>query len=62
MSASVKDKFYNVYSNLPINLRREVIAVINNDPVTWQVAKLEIDSNTELGNQILDKLELLQII
>lgn len=57
-----KQKFYKVYSNLPLNLRAEVVVVVNNEPITWQVARLEIDGETKLGEEILDKLEELKII
>ena len=57
-----KQKFYKVYSNLPINLREEIVVIINNEPITWQVARLEIDGETKLGEEILNKLEELRII
>ena len=58
----LKERFYKVYSNLPLNLREEIVVVINNEPITWQVAKLEIDNDTVLGKQILEQLETLKII
>ena len=51
-------KFYKIYSNLPVNLRNEIIVVLpDKGPITWNVAYLEINSNTELGNKILEKLD-----
>ena len=58
-----KQQFYKIFSNLPINLREEVILVIpKKGPITWQVAFLEVDNDTELGNMILEKLSDLKII
>ncbi|MBI3443518.1 hypothetical protein HY008_02520 [Candidatus Woesebacteria bacterium] len=57
-----KEKFYKVYNNLPLNLREEVIVIIENEPITWKVAKLEIDNKTHLAEEILGKLEALNII
>lgn len=58
-----KQEFYKIFANLPINLREEIILVIpEKGPITWQVARLEIDNNTELGNIILKKLLDLKII
>ncbi|MEK7190042.1 MAG: hypothetical protein AAB666_03650 [Patescibacteria group bacterium] len=58
-----KQRFYKVFANLPINLREEVILVISGKgPITWQVAFLEVDNNTELGHVILEKLSDLKII
>jgi len=58
-----KDRFLKVYSNLPINLRNEVILVLLDEgPITWNVAFLEINNETELGETILKKLIELKII
>ena len=58
----LKERFYNVYNNLPLGVRDEVILVVKDEPITWKVARLEIDSNTPLSNEILEKLASLQII
>ena len=57
-----KDRFYKVYNNLPLNLREEVILVINDEPITWKVARLEIDGNTSVSKVILEKLDALKFI
>lgn len=49
-------KFNQTYANLPEGSRSEIIAVINNEPYTWRSAKVEVDNNTETGNQILNFL------
>ena len=59
---TLKDKFYKVYSNLPLNLREEVVIVVDNEPISWKVAKLEVDGETVLGKKILQKLEGLGVI
>lgn len=58
----IKEKFYKVYSNLPLNIRDEIIVVIEGEPITWRVAKNEIDNDTEMLKIILKKLEDLDII
>ena len=58
-----KDSFMKVFSNLPINLRKEVILVLKPEgPITWEVAYLEIKQDTKLGKQILEKLSDMEII
>ncbi|OHA49114.1 MAG: hypothetical protein A2Z62_01605 [Candidatus Terrybacteria bacterium RIFCSPLOWO2_02_42_20] len=58
-----KDRFVKVYSNLPINLRNEIILVLSDKgPITWNVAFLEINNETELGQIIIDRLIELKII
>ena len=58
-----REEFLKVYSNLPINLRKEVILVLDdNGPISWEVAYLEINNKTQLGEKILKKLADLKII
>ena len=60
---NLKQRFYKVFANLPLNLREEVILVLEKrGPITWQVAYLEVDNETELGKIILQKLTELEII
>lgn len=58
----LKQRFYQVYNNLPLGIREEVVLVINNDPITWKVARLEIDNDTPLSKEILDRLVELRFI
>lgn len=58
-----KESFMKIYANLPVNLRNEIIAVLPDvGPITWNVAYLEISSDTELGKKILEKLSNFKII
>jgi len=59
---NVKNKFFKVYANLPLNIRQEIIIVINEEPISWQVAYLEISNDTKLGKIILEKLTALEVI
>lgn len=59
----IREKFLKLYSNLPINLRKEVILVLEDKgPITWEVAYIEIENKTKLGDKILKKLSQLKII
>lgn len=58
-----KSRFLRTYSNLPINIRNDVIYVFpDKGPITWNVAYLEVSNNTTLGNEILIKLDELKFI
>ena len=58
-----KEKFFRVYANLPINLREEIILVLPaKGPITWNIAYLEVKSDTKLSKEILEKLAELDII
>lgn len=51
-----KAQFLKVYANLPQASREEIIAVIDNEPYTWQSARVEIEQDTAIGGKILDFL------
>ncbi len=57
-----KHKFIEVFSNLPMDVRREIILVIDDQPITWNVAYDEIKHETKFGKRILDKLIDLELI
>ncbi|MES2930197.1 MAG: hypothetical protein V4665_00215 [Patescibacteria group bacterium] len=68
---ALREKFLRTYANVPLNLRDSIILVIDKemttgtivkDSISWRVAWIEIDQNTELGNKILKELSILQII
>lgn len=57
-----REDFFKTYANLPLNLRDEIVLVIDDGPITWRVAYLEISGGTEKGKEILEKLEALDLI
>ena len=57
------EKFFRVYSNLPVGIREEIILVLpETGPLTWKVAYFEIQNKTKLGEEIFQKLEELKFI
>lgn len=59
---SEREKFLRIYSDLPIKTREEVIVVVNDDPISWNVAYREIKNRTALGTEILKKLKKMDIL
>lgn len=64
-----KGRFLEVYQNLPLGERRNTILVLEDDkkrneksPISWDVAFLEIDQETKIGEIILNKLIHLKLI
>lgn len=57
-----REQFLKIYADLPISVRTEIILTLNNEPITWNVAYIEIINDTPLSKEILDKLAKLQII
>lgn len=59
---NLQTKFLQIYANLPLNQRTEIVIVVDNEPLTWNAAKIEIENNTNKGKEILGKLVELGII
>ncbi|OGZ17582.1 MAG: hypothetical protein A2V72_02275 [Candidatus Nealsonbacteria bacterium RBG_13_37_56] len=62
MDEKTREKFLKVYYNLPLKIREEVILDIEDKPITWNVAYVEIKNKTRVGEIILEKLTELEII
>lgn len=60
--ADLRASFFKAYSNLPADERSQVIVVINGKPYTWDRARDEIKSETELGKKILNRMKELGIL
>lgn len=58
----LKEEFFKVYANLPIEERNNVVVVIDKQPISWNIAYLEIKNYTKLGQQILKTLKDLGIL
>ncbi|MFC1612553.1 hypothetical protein ACFL29_01750 [Patescibacteria group bacterium] len=62
-----ESRFIKVHANLPVNLRNQIVLVLKDEeenkiPITWNVAYLEIENKTKLGEKIFKKLVDLKII
>jgi hypothetical protein len=49
-------KFYKMYGNLPIPVRKEIVTVVDNEPMSFSVIKLELDNETQMGYKALDSM------
>ncbi len=58
----LKSKFLEIYANVPEPLRKEIIAVVDNETFTWQTAKAEIVSDTKYAKIILEHLSKIGVI
>lgn len=69
MDTEKKARFLQVYQNLPLNERRNTIIVLEDKKqkpekklISWDIAYVEIDQETEIGEKILNKLIKLELI
>jgi len=58
-----KETFLKIYANLPIGIRQEIVLVLDDGrPITWDVAYIEVTSDTPMAKIILEKLKKLEFI
>jgi len=71
MKEEDKMRFMKVYQNLPLNERKNTILVleetkdkgkVKKEPISWDVAFIEINQETNIGETILNKLIRLNLI
>ena len=55
------DSFFKVYFGLPIDERKNVVVVIDKEPISWSLAYHEIKNDTKNGELILKILKELKI-
>lgn len=60
--AGLRESFLKIYADIPLNLRKEIVLVIDKEPITWNVAYIEVSNNTEKSKKILKLLRELKII
>lgn len=59
----LKEDFLKTYSNIPLNLRDDIVLVLEDKrPISWDVAFFEIKNDTGLSKQILIELKKLELI
>ncbi len=63
MSEGNKERFLKIYANLPLGVREEIIAVLDDGKtLTWNAIFIEVQADTPISKIILEKLEKLGII
>ncbi len=56
------ERFLKIYANLPLALRKEIIIVMDKEPMTWNAVYVEVFNKNQKSEVILKKLEKLNII
>lgn len=62
MPQNALDRFMKVFVSLPLTERDQVAVVIEDNPISWNMAYREIRNNTQLGETIIKKLIALDVI
>ena len=62
MEKGLRETFLRIYANIPLGLRRDIIAIVDEEPMTWCVCYIEITARTKIGDKTLEYLRKLKII
>lgn len=69
MDKELRMRFLKIYQNLPLNERKNTILLLEDkkdkkkkEPISWDVAYIEIEQETGVGEKILNKLINLNLI
>ncbi len=57
-----KERFLKTFANLPLGVRKEIVLLLNGEPITWDVAFIEVNNDSEMSTPILENLENMGII
>lgn len=58
----LKAKFLKLIANVPLPLREEIIAVVDNHTVSWNAAYGEIKQDTSKAQEILKHLKQIKLL
>ena len=58
----LREIFLRVYADIPLNLRKEIVLFLDKEPISWNVAYVEVVNKTEKSKIILNKLSELKIV
>ena len=58
----LRARFLKAYANLPEPEMEQVVIIIDDKPISWNKANKEVSDKTHLGDKILEKMKLLEIL
>ena len=60
--ATLKERFLSAYASVPLPLRKEIIAIIGEEPYSWEAAYFEIKKNSDTAEKVLNMLSAIGVI
>lgn len=58
----LRAKFLRVFAGVSINLRDEIIAIVDDESVNWSSAYVEVMGKTTKGDQIIRRMDELGLL
>lgn len=58
----LREKFLNIYNNLPETERPHIIVIVNKEPYSWRRVYDEVINDTKLSKEMLKKMQILEIL
>ncbi len=59
---NLKSRFYKTFADLPLGVRNGIVLVLNGQPMTWNVIKLEVDVDSKLSKEALKLMSELKLL
>ncbi len=59
---ALRARFLRAFASVALKLRHEIIAVIDDKPISWTAAYAEIERGTPEGRKILERLNTLGVL
>lgn len=58
----LKAKFLKLFANVPLQLRQEIIVLVDDESLSWSVAAVEIKKDTQKALTVLEHLKKIGLI
>ena len=58
----LRSKFLKAFSRVPLELRNEIVALLDNEAITWSVANIEVKGKSKKGDKILELMGNLKLL
>ena len=58
----LKSEFLKVVASVPIPLRDEIVAVVDNENISWRAAEAEIKNDAPKSRDILEQLKQMGVL
>jgi hypothetical protein len=58
----LKTRFLRTYANLPLGVRNEIAVVVDNESISWNALKIEVENSTLIGKKALEILDRLNFL
>ncbi len=59
---ALRSRFIELFATVPLPLRDEIVAVVDDEPISWSAAYLEVTNSTEKARKIIKQLRTIKVL